>query len=838
MADEIASLVLRVDSTQAKTANDELEKLGRSGAGAERAVKGIGDASAKAGGGVGNLAKEARAAAENLAGSGGLSPAARMALNSIRGLSGPLGLASAGAVAFAVGFVRGTQELDKFNQAILMSGNAAGVTAGQLGQMSREIGKVAGTTGTAAEALTKLVSSGQFAGDMIEGLGRSAVKLQEATGKSIDDTIREYQRLAEEPTRALEELNKKYNFLTVAVYEQVKALEEQGRTQEAARLALDTFATANETVAGRVVESASGMQRAWDAVTGAIKRAIDATWNAGRGVGPEERLEQARRNRESIGSSRFRTWLDNDRLRELDDEISSLEQEIKLGKEAARLEAERASAVAQAIQSEKDRAAYLKARSGTSLSAALKAEEAAFKRAVAGLKEDTQQYRDVLQVHNDKVAQIKKQFAGPAGGGGSVAAGVRELEQARQQEAVLRAQLESAVKITSSREALVKFEQRIADLRAKDSLTSTEKSVLANQNAIRQQLALNAGLEDQVRAQKEATQLKILEASAQETLLADQQRYSDLIEAFSSSPRMREQIEAQQRLYRDFQRDAKRAADLEQAREISPEQYQRRIQVLRQNLDDRLAEQGNYYAKVTELEADWRKGAEGGLNDYAELSANVASGTRDAFNSAFRGMEDALTQFVTTGKLSFGSLVQSILSDIARLSIRQGITGPLAGLLGSAITGMLGGVQGVGTASAIQQGGGDGIGALISLNGWGGPRAAGGPTAPGMFYEVNEKGPELYTTGGRTFLMSGSEGGFVTPLTSGDGGGAMPKITINNNGTPQDYAIESLTREEVILIADDRVAKSGPRMVAGELSRSNSRTSRAMQEGFKVERKR
>ncbi|SUX92021.1 Uncharacterised protein [Bordetella trematum] len=36
----------------------------------------------------------------------------------------------------------------------------------------------------------------------------------------------------------------------------------------------------------------------------------------------------------------------------------------------------------------------------------------------------------------------------------------------------------------------------------------------------------------------------------------------------------------------------------------------------------------------------------------------------------------------------------------------------------------------------------------------------------------------------------------MTPLTSGDGGGAMPKITINNNGTPQDYAIESLTREE------------------------------------------
>lgn len=838
MADEIASLVLRVDSTQAKTANDELEKLGRSGAGAERAVKGIGDASAKAGGGVGNLAKEAQAAARSLAGSSGVSPAAKVAINAISGLSTPFALAATAAIGLAIAYQRGGDEARSFAAALTMTGNAAGLTVGGLSVMAKRISEIHGTTANAAEVLGKLVSSGKLAGDSIEGLGRSAVLMEKATGQAIDETIRQFERIADSPSDAVEELNKKYNFLTLAVYEQIKALEEEGRSQEASRLALTTYAQAMEQRSTEVAENIGSLERAWNATKDAAKNAWDAMLGIGREATVAEKLSQARKNLASLEGSWFRTSLDDGRINQLRGEIAGYEDLLKWQNAAAKAEAERASAVAQAIQAEKDRAAYLKARSGTSLSAALKAEEAAFKRAVAGLKEDTQQYRDVLQVHNDKVAQLKKQFAGPAGGGGSVAAGVRELEQDRQREAILRAQLESAVKITSSREALVKFEQRIADLKAKSQLTAEERSVLANENARRAQLQINAGLEDQVRAQKEATQLKILEASAQETLLADQQRYSDLIEAFSSSPRMREQIEAQQRLYRDFQRDAKRAADLEQAREISPEQYQRRIQVLRQNLDDRLAEQGNYYAKVTELEADWRKGAEGGLNDYAELSANVASGTRDAFNSAFRGMEDALTQFVTTGKLSFGSLVQSILSDIARLSIRQGITGPLAGLLGSAITGMLGGVQGVGTASAIQQGGGDGIGALISLNGWGGPRAAGGPTAPGMFYEVNEKGPELYTTGGRTFLMSGSEGGFVTPLTSGDGGGAMPKITINNNGTPQDYAIESLTREEVILIADDRVAKSGPRMVAGELSRSNSRTSRAMQEGFKVERKR
>ena len=49
-------------------------------------------------------------------------------------------------------------------------------------------------------------------------------------------------------------------------------------------------------------------------------------------------------------------------------------------------------------------------------------------------------------------------------------------------------------------------------------------------------------------------------------------------------------------------------------------------------------------------------------------------------------MEDALVSFVTTGKLEFSSLVQSILADLVRLSIRQQITGPLFSAITTAFT--------------------------------------------------------------------------------------------------------------------------------------------------------
>ncbi len=90
-----------------------------------------------------------------------------------------------------------------------------------------------------------------------------------------------------------------------------------------------------------------------------------------------------------------------------------------------------------------------------------------------------------------------------------------------------------------------------------------------------------------------------------------------------------------------------------------------------------------------------------GLKDYARDAADTFGQVRDATLNAFRGMEDALVDFVRTGKLSFSDLADSIIADLARIVIRQQITGPLAEVLGlgnpfavahsGAIAGQLGG---------------------------------------------------------------------------------------------------------------------------------------------------
>lgn len=841
MADQVASLVLRVDSTQAKAADTALDQLAVTSQKTEKAVEDLAQTEKQLAVNTkeaGTAAQTATAANKALGASaagatmstgqlnnamrmlpaqitditvglstgqspfmvlmqqggqlkdmfGGIGPAIRAVVGYVAGLLTPITLVTAGVVAMAFAFEKGANEVRAFQNAITMTGGAAGVTANELGAMAKRIGDVRGTTAAAAEALTKLVDTGKLGADSIEGLGRAAILTQAATGRSVDDMVKDYERIADAPAEAIAKLNERYNFLTLAVYEQIAALEKEGRQQDAARLALTTYSQAMEERSQQVVQNVGYIEKAWNGAKNVAKEAWDAMLGIGRDLTPQDRIGQIQKELDQIGSSFFH----QDRANALRAQLTGLQELVKWQGAAAKAQADEAGAVRRGIEARRDLDSYLDSRKGTSLAASLEAENKAFKKATAEFSQDSQEYQDALKAHTDRVAQIQKQFAGPKGGG-TVAAGVRELEQARQQEAALRAQLESAVKITTARQELVKFEQRIADLKAKDQLTADEKSVLANEMAIRQQLEQNAGLADQIRMQKEAVHLKALEASAQEMLAADQQRYNDQLQGFTGSPRLREQLQAQQQIYREFQRQVRRAAEQEAAGELTPQGYADRVRVLKQSLDDRLALQADYYSQLTALEADWRNGAIGGLNDYAYEASNVAAATRSAFTDAFKGAEDALVTFVTTGKLNFSDLANSIIADLARIAIRQSITGVLASSLGSALGGMFAGGGGAPTAGQVAgatQGVNAGLPLSLASGGYTGdePRDKATGIVHGQEYVLNA---DTTARLGRSTLdalnaggplpMSDTGGGSTTPVATATSaqGGEAPKVQIN-----------------------------------------------------------
>lgn len=81
------------------------------------------------------------------------------------------------------------------------------------------------------------------------------------------------------------------------------------------------------------------------------------------------------------------------------------------------------------------------------------------------------------------------------------------------------------------------------------------------------------------------------------------------------------------------------------------------------------------------------------LAEYAAQAMDLAGGIGDALTSAFKGAEDAIVEFVKTGKLDFRDMITSMIADLARLAARRFILGPLANALSGALGNLGGGLM-------------------------------------------------------------------------------------------------------------------------------------------------
>jgi lambda family phage tail tape measure protein len=93
------------------------------------------------------------------------------------------------------------------------------------------------------------------------------------------------------------------------------------------------------------------------------------------------------------------------------------------------------------------------------------------------------------------------------------------------------------------------------------------------------------------------------------------------------------------------------------------------------------AERG-YFQERRAAMADWKNGARAAVMNYMSVIGDIAGATQDVWSRAFNGMEEALGNFITTGKGGFKSLVISILSDLAKLELRIALSRILSAVLG------------------------------------------------------------------------------------------------------------------------------------------------------------
>lgn len=284
---------------------------------------------------------------------GGAGNAAKALGGYVVGLVTPFTVAAAAGLALGVAYHQGSKEADLLTKSIALTGNAAGVTTSQLQGMSAQVSNIIGTQGKAADVLAQMVGTGRVGRENLEQFTATAIRMERSVGVAVKDTVKEFAELGKSPVEASKQLNERYNYLTAAVYEQIKALVEQGKAQEAATLSQQTYDKAMANVATTVEARLGYLEKAWRGTGDAAKWAWDQMLNVGRGTTDTDTLAQLRQNLSRQQERNANLGIkEGQATTDLKEQIRLLERKIAMDSANAAGQAESAAANKAAIAAE------------------------------------------------------------------------------------------------------------------------------------------------------------------------------------------------------------------------------------------------------------------------------------------------------------------------------------------------------------------------------------------------------------------------------------------------------------------------------------------------------
>lgn len=428
---------------------------------------------------------------------GGIGPAIKGVGGYVLGLINPVTLAAAAVGVLGLAYYKGSQEQDEFYKSLTLNGNLVGKTTGQLADMAARVSVVANsTTGVTAATLNQIVSSGKVAAESLERVTTAVVEISEATGIATEKLVGDFNDIAADPVAAITKLNDQYHFLTLATYNQIKALQDEGNQQDAARVATDAYANAMQQRANDIHQNLGILERAWDSLAKTAKGAWDAMLDIGREQTGTERISQIRKEIDWIDKAAGGKLFFGGRKAELEDELNNLQSQIttegvlteiisshdKAEQKRIKTQQEADSVNQQLLSNADIRNQKLKQQIEFLKSGAITAEQYA---------------KNVTRIN--EIYKDPKSPKTPKGKAYTEDAATRLLDQINQQTAAMQSQLDASDKLNSATQARIKFEQQIADLKSKTQLTADQKSILSRSDEILQAYKQQEALQNSVK---------------------------------------------------------------------------------------------------------------------------------------------------------------------------------------------------------------------------------------------------------------------------------------------------------------------------------------------------
>ncbi|ELV0757249.1 phage tail tape measure protein, partial [Salmonella enterica] len=594
----------------------------------------------------------------------------------------------AGGVAAAVyglgkAYYEGAKESEEFNKQLILTGSYAGKTAGQLNEMAKSLAGNGVTQHDAAGVLAQVVGSGAFTGQAVAMVSRTATRMQENVGQSVDETIRQFKRLRDDPVNAAKELDRTLHFLTATQLEQIRVLGEQGRVADAAKIAMSAYSEEMNKRAGDVHDNLGWIEKAWNAVGDAAKWAWDRMLDIGREDTLDEKIATLQ---EKIARARKTPWTVSSSWTEYDQQQLNELQEQKRQKDLldAKAQAERTYQETQKRRNEQNAALNrdnetesMRHQREVARITAMQYADASVRN--AALERENERHKKAMErqtkkpkaYHNDEAGRLLLQYS---------------QQQAQTEGQIAAAKLSTTEKMTEAHKQLLAFQQRITDLSGK-KLTADEKSVLAHKDEIEQALQKLDISQQDLQHQNALNELKkkTLTLTSQ---LADEesrvrQQHAMALATMGMGDQQRGRYEERlkiQQQYQDKLEQLKR--DSKAKGTYGSDEYRQAEQELQASLDRRLAEWSDYNAKVDTASGDWTLGASRALDNFMAQGSDVAGMTENVFTDAFNSMADGIANFALTGKMDFRSFTVSILADLAKMEARIAASKLLGSVLG------------------------------------------------------------------------------------------------------------------------------------------------------------
>ena len=700
-----------------------------------------------------------------------------------------IGALTIGAGALATAWYKGTQEAAEFNRQLILTGNYSAQSANQLSKMAMELGGATGKVSVAARTLSQVVSVGTFKPAQLETITRAAMAMEEATGQSVDATIKSFQKLYASPTKASEELNSTMHYLTASQYEYISSLERRGDKEGAAEAAIKALSDAEQKRSQQIIDNMGLIERAANSTGNAIKGMWDKLLDIGRQDTAAQQLEKVTSEIANFKSGAtgwgyaVDTTASNPRLAQLKEQQKALEFVVKSQEGYAAAQANSKKINEEGISAQQVMNKYLDAGT-TAAEKRGKAQEELNKQIAANAKaaRATQSLPKDQRVQQWSDADIAKARAGieklyadpktPKAPAIQMPAGDRTLLNYKAQGLILDdtiAKLKESGDIQVRNTEYSKVHSHFIELAAyaQDNLLSAqEKSQLANQKTIELAAKEVDKKNEVLEAQKK---INGLAKTMQDEQLKFQAQINSITNTSGMSSLQRQKYTESQQARLEFE---KGGGSLSDTGARSTQEYLATL--------DKIDEK---YAKLKASQGDWMSGASGAFKDWMDEATNSSKSAGEVINVTMGGAIDSLVDTLNGSTSSWKSWGLSVIKIIEKVAMELVV----ANSLKAALDGMAG--SSTGWVSSL----GSSLGGAVAKNANGGVYET-----PGLHKYVNQihDSPQYFTFQGASKFAQGgvfAEAGpeAVMPLRrdasgrlgvmahGGASGGVQPQININ-----------------------------------------------------------